>query len=593
MVPAPCLHVADRPVLRPGPSPHPHRAAGPRRRVPRRRPRPGGRLGVGDGRRRRRHADPGDRRHRVHGLGRGGGRPPAPRRLTLPPDPRGSPTGAPGVSCCPVAVAPRARAAVEAARRTGVETLDGMTRHRANPAPTRHRTPDPARWPPRAHRHGSIPPDPGARGPRRGPADATGWSRRGHRRPRPPSRPSAPPCPRRPAPSPACPRPARRRPRRRRRRARSAGPAPGRHGHRRGAHRGHRAPDHVPRRHRERPGRPARRPAPGPARPRRAPVRDAGQPARRARHRRRAPRLRHRRRRPRPGRRRAVERVDPAEPGSPAMLPEPTRTVAVRLALVAPTGSAGPSVRSLEVLADEVPTGPRTDAAARQLPGLRHPRGARRRHHRQRAPHRAERPVRRAARRGARSRPTAAATTACASAPTPAAARRCRCGTSARGTPRTTTGTRRPSASRGRTCPQGRPQAQAAFENKHNGGRDGFGRQVKNPAGIDLADGTFWGLGLTDNAFVTVDYLWTARVGALGRAVNGGAGPVVERAPRTPRRRLRRRRRRRPGRAPVPARRQPRDRHPGHAATCGCARGPTATSRPRRSRARPRCLPCT
>ena len=78
--------------------------------------------------------------------------------------------------------------------------------------------------------------------------------------------------------------------------------------------------------------------------------------------------------------------------------------------------------------------------------------------------------------------------------------------------------------------PQGRPQAQAAFENKYNGGRDGFGRQVKNPAGIDLADGTFYGLGLRDNAFVTVDYLWTAKSAALGRAATAGAGPVVERA---------------------------------------------------------------
>jgi len=33
---------------------------------------------------------------------------------------------------------------------------------------------------------------------------------------------------------------------------------------------------------------------------------------------------------------------------------------------------------------------------------------------------------------------------------------------------------------------------------------------VLNPAGIDLADGLFWdALGLTDNAWVTVDYLWT------------------------------------------------------------------------------------
>jgi hypothetical protein len=58
--------------------------------------------------------------------------------------------------------------------------------------------------------------------------------------------------------------------------------------------------------------------------------------------------------------------------------------------------------------------------------------------------------------------------------------------------------------------PQGTPQAQAAYETGYNGGRDQFGRKVANPAGIDLADGTFWdGLGLTNNAWVTVTYLWT------------------------------------------------------------------------------------
>ncbi|GAA4728534.1 hypothetical protein [Phytohabitans rumicis] len=46
--------------------------------------------------------------------------------------------------------------------------------------------------------------------------------------------------------------------------------------------------------------------------------------------------------------------------------------------------------------------------------------------------------------------------------------------------------------------PQGRPEAQAAYEVGYNGGKDQFGRTVANPAGIDLADGTFWdGLLLT------------------------------------------------------------------------------------------------
>jgi hypothetical protein len=58
--------------------------------------------------------------------------------------------------------------------------------------------------------------------------------------------------------------------------------------------------------------------------------------------------------------------------------------------------------------------------------------------------------------------------------------------------------------------PQGKPEAQAAYQDGYNGGKNGKGKKVKNPAGIDLADGTFWdGLGLTDNAWVTATYLWT------------------------------------------------------------------------------------
>ena len=58
--------------------------------------------------------------------------------------------------------------------------------------------------------------------------------------------------------------------------------------------------------------------------------------------------------------------------------------------------------------------------------------------------------------------------------------------------------------------PQGTPEAQAAYANGYNGGKDEFGRAVANPAGIDLADGTFADLGLTDNGYVDVTYLWTA-----------------------------------------------------------------------------------
>jgi peptidoglycan hydrolase-like protein with peptidoglycan-binding domain len=57
--------------------------------------------------------------------------------------------------------------------------------------------------------------------------------------------------------------------------------------------------------------------------------------------------------------------------------------------------------------------------------------------------------------------------------------------------------------------PQGKPEAQAAYQDNYNGGADEFGRQVANPAGIDLADGTFYNVGLNNNGWVTVTYLWT------------------------------------------------------------------------------------
>ncbi|MCT2280311.1 hypothetical protein M3G91_22090 [Micromonospora chalcea] len=75
--------------------------------------------------------------------------------------------------------------------------------------------------------------------------------------------------------------------------------------------------------------------------------------------------------------------------------------------------------------------------------------------------------------------------------------------------------------------PRGLPEAQAAYQNGYNGGRDQFGRTVRNPAGLDLADGTFWdGLRLTDNAWVDVTLLWT---GGGARAVVG-SGPLNLRA---------------------------------------------------------------
>lgn len=60
-----------------------------------------------------------------------------------------------------------------------------------------------------------------------------------------------------------------------------------------------------------------------------------------------------------------------------------------------------------------------------------------------------------------------------------------------------------------RDLPQGKPEAQAAYLEGYNSGRDMFGRRVANPAGIDLADGIFWDdLKLPTNTWINVDYLW-------------------------------------------------------------------------------------
>lgn len=218
----------------------------------------------------------------------------------------------------------------------------------------------------------------------------------------------------------------------------------------------------------------------------------------------------------------------PARPGAPAILPEPTRTVAVRLALLAPTGSAGPTVRSIEVLADQVPTGPRaiTPRASYRVFATREGLvgGVTAIGHRIVPEDQfAALPSRRAlSPNGSGDYSVRVCTDAgrCATVPVWDV-----------GPWNTTDDYWNPAEQRRawKDLPQGRPQAQAAYEDHYNGGRDGFGRLVRNPAGIDLADGTFHALGLATNAFVTVDYLWTARSAALGRAVTAGAGPVVVR----------------------------------------------------------------
>jgi hypothetical protein len=71
-----------------------------------------------------------------------------------------------------------------------------------------------------------------------------------------------------------------------------------------------------------------------------------------------------------------------------------------------------------------------------------------------------------------------------------------------------------------KNLPRGKPEAQAAYLEGYNGGLDQFGRRVANPAGIDLADGTFWlDLGMSNNDWVNVTYLWTG-AGSTGLVID-------------------------------------------------------------------------
>jgi hypothetical protein len=57
--------------------------------------------------------------------------------------------------------------------------------------------------------------------------------------------------------------------------------------------------------------------------------------------------------------------------------------------------------------------------------------------------------------------------------------------------------------------PPGLPMAQAARQQGYNGGRDEFGRRIRMPNGIDIADGAFWDdLGMVHEDWVEVTFLW-------------------------------------------------------------------------------------
>ncbi|MCX2726392.1 SH3 domain-containing protein [Thermomicrobium sp. 4228-Ro] len=59
--------------------------------------------------------------------------------------------------------------------------------------------------------------------------------------------------------------------------------------------------------------------------------------------------------------------------------------------------------------------------------------------------------------------------------------------------------------------PQGVPAAQAAYFDGYNDGKDGWGRKVRSPAGMDIADGAFAALGMTQSDWVTVTFLWLVK----------------------------------------------------------------------------------
>jgi hypothetical protein len=70
----------------------------------------------------------------------------------------------------------------------------------------------------------------------------------------------------------------------------------------------------------------------------------------------------------------------------------------------------------------------------------------------------------------------------------------------------------------------GLPMAQAAHQNGYNGGRDQFGRRIRLPNGIDIADGAFWDdLNMGESDWVQVTFLWMGKDPG-----NGQAGPSGE-----------------------------------------------------------------
>jgi hypothetical protein len=84
-----------------------------------------------------------------------------------------------------------------------------------------------------------------------------------------------------------------------------------------------------------------------------------------------------------------------------------------------------------------------------------------------------------------------------------------------------------PDRERYRDLPVGMPMAQAAYLDGYNGGLDEFGRRIMHPNGIDIADGAFWDdLGMRDNDWVEVSFLWLGQDPGAGAAVSSPSAPA-------------------------------------------------------------------
>ncbi len=76
--------------------------------------------------------------------------------------------------------------------------------------------------------------------------------------------------------------------------------------------------------------------------------------------------------------------------------------------------------------------------------------------------------------------------------------------------------------------PTGMPMAQAAYGDGYHDGRDQFGRRIRSPNGIDIADGAFWDdLGMTESDWVQVTFLWLGSDPG-GSVVDMSAAPPAE-----------------------------------------------------------------